>query len=92
MSPAEQKRHMREAEAAFGRRHPDKTVTCTPFGRLNDAPDLRQGDWHLVGVLGEHKAISIIQWIVCVNVVTQERRVVLGWEKAYALRETAAEP
>lgn len=77
---------MREALRAFSRAHPDKRVTCTPFPRLNDAPELRQGDWHLVGVLGESKAIELTQWIVCVNLVTNERRVVKGWQKAYSLK------
>jgi hypothetical protein len=73
---------MREALRAFARTHPDKRVTCTPFPRLNDAPELRQGDWHLVGVL-----VELTQWIVCVNGITRERRVVKGWEKAYALKD-----
>lgn len=56
------------------------------FGRL-ERPELRQGDWLIVGSFGEEKATEHIAHLVCVNLVTSERRIVTGWEKAYALKD-----
>lgn len=77
---------MREALTAFARAHPDKCVRPHAFARLNESETLRQGDWLIVGSLGEDKAVEHIAHLVCVNTVTEQRRIVTGWPKAYALR------
>lgn len=85
MERLEQLRIMAEAERAFLSRFPKKQINVRPFANP-ERPELRQGDWLIVGVFGEHLAVEIVQYLVCVNLVTGERRIVRGWQKAYALK------
>jgi hypothetical protein len=84
ITKAEQTSLLRVAQKAFVRQYPGRHVAAQAFSDLT-SPTLHQGDWLLIGVIGEQRALERVQYLACVNLVTGERKIVKGWQSAYAL-------
>jgi hypothetical protein len=70
------------------RRRPNEVFHTRCFSNLAN-PDLKRGDWLIIGVLAIRRAVSIEQFPVCVNAITGERRICRDWGATLALGSPA---